>query len=81
MRKTEAKMDDYKFTVLWKEDVMADVELYDQRRKVRIVKYKNTFPENPFYGGEVTPERVYRFLEGRCMERGSGWIMKPYFRK
>ena len=74
-------MDDYKFTVLWKEDVMADVELYDQRRKVRIVKYKNTFPENPFYGGEVTPERVYRFLEGRCMERGSGWIMKLYFRK
>ena len=74
-------MDDYKFTVLWKEDVMADVELYDQRRKVLIVKYKNTFPENTFYGGELTPERVYRFLEGRCMERGSGWIMKPYFRK
>ena len=62
-------MDDYKFTVMWKEDVMADVELYDKRRKVRIEKYKNTFPENPFYGGEVTPERVYRFLEGRCMDR------------
>ena len=54
-------MDDYKFTVMWKDDVMADVELYDKRRKVRIEKYKNTFPENPFYGGEITPERVYSF--------------------
>ena len=62
-------MDDYKFTVMWKDDVMADVELYDKRRKVRIEKYKNTFPENPFYGGEITPERVYCFLEGRCMDR------------
>ena len=62
-------MDDYKFTVMWKDDVMADVELYDKRRKVRIEKYKNTFPENPFYGGEITPERVYSFLEGRCMDR------------
>ena len=55
-------MDDYKFTVMWKEDVMADVELYDKRRKVRIEKYKNTFPENPFYGGEVTPERVKAYF-------------------
>ncbi len=31
-------MDDYKFTVMWKDDVMADVELYDKRRKVRIEK-------------------------------------------
>lgn len=62
-------LEDYKFTVLWKDDIMADVELYDKRRKVRIEKQKNTFPENPFYGGEVTPERVYRFLEGRCMDR------------
>lgn len=62
-------MDDYKFTVLWKDDILADVELYDKRRKVRIKKHKNIFPENPFYGGEVTAERVYRFLEGRCMDR------------
>lgn len=26
-------MEDYKFTVLWKNDVMADIELYDKRRK------------------------------------------------
>ena len=57
-------MEDYAFTVMWKDDVMADVRLYDKRRKVEIQKH-----ENPFYGGEVTVERVYRFLEGRCMER------------
>lgn len=45
---------DYKFTVLWKDDIMADVELFGRRRQVRIIKYKNTFPENPFYGGAGT---------------------------
>ena len=62
-------MEDYKFTVMWKDEEMVDVELYDRRKKVRIKKHQNIFPSNPFYGGEVTVERVYRFLESRCMDR------------
>ena len=71
-------MEDYKFTVLWKNDIMADIELYDKRRKVRIKKYKNTFPENLKGLGieKYNPYKIVMITHG-VMWEDFQWIRFP----
>jgi len=60
-------MEDYAFTVMNKDRKITDVEI--KNNKVNVIKYSMQMDEQPFYGGPVDLERVYLFLESRCMDR------------
>ncbi|MCD7717478.1 MAG: hypothetical protein LUI39_13725 [Lachnospiraceae bacterium] len=57
----------YAFTVMNKDRKTADVEI--RNNEVSVKKYTTRMDEQPFYSGPADMERIYGFLEGRCMNR------------
>ncbi|MCD8014525.1 MAG: hypothetical protein LUG99_15385 [Lachnospiraceae bacterium] len=60
-------MKDFAFTVMNKNKKIADVSIVNN--EVNVKKYSMQADEQPFYGGPMDLERIYRFLESRCMDR------------
>ncbi len=64
----------YNFSVLWKNEVVADVsiaEAKDGLKTLRFIKrYSEDVGKQPFGGKRLNLERVYEFLENRWFESG-----------
>lgn len=64
----------YNFSVLWKNEVVADVsiaEAEDGLKTLRFIKrYSEDVGKQPFGGKRLNLERVYEFLENRWFESG-----------
>lgn len=61
-------MNEYNFTVMWKDEKIADVIIKNNRRDVTINRYSNDPGKQPFGGNKLDLERVYDFLKERWFE-------------
>lgn len=60
---------DYKFDVMWKNDVISSVSITNNRKTVEIKTFDDCVGKQPFCNGNHTLQRVYDFLEYRCFEK------------
>lgn len=56
----------YNFTVMYRNEEVAEVRVSDDRRQVTIEKIVPDSVIQPFGGNDLSLERVYRFLKNRC---------------
>ena len=63
----------YNFSVLWKNEVTADVSIKEDASGFKtlnyIKRYTDDIAKQPFGGTRLDLARVYEFLEGRWFER------------
>lgn len=62
------KFTDYKFDVMWKDELIASVSITENRKKIEVIKYSDDIIKQPFYGGRIDIIRVYDFLRSRCFD-------------
>lgn len=63
----------YNFSVLWKNEVTAEVSIKEDENGFKtlnyIKRYTDDIAKQPFGGTRINLARVYEFLEGRWFER------------
>jgi len=58
-----------KFSIMWKNDILADIETTPRSNDVIIKKYNNSeIGKQLFYKGRIDRERIYNFVKSRCFE-------------
>lgn len=62
--------DMYSFTVMHRNEPVAQVEISDDHKKVQIKKLIPDSLVQPFGGNDLSINRVYYFLKSRCYEDG-----------
>lgn len=64
----------YQFSVLWKDEIVADVSVAESEDGFKSLNYIRRYTDDvgkqPFGGTRLDLERVYEFLESRWFERG-----------
>ncbi len=63
-----------KFSILWKNELLADIETEPRKSEVKIKKYDVRPMIQIFQRGKIDRERIYEFIKSRCMEEGRGDI-------
>ena len=62
-------MNDYRFSVYWRNEKTADVVISADRTAVTYVKYTDEIPKVPFLFENPSVEQMYDFIESRCMPK------------
>lgn len=54
-----------KFSIMFEDEVVIDVCIEDEKL-IYVKKYIQHPGKQPFYGGEITIDRIYDFIKSRC---------------
>ena len=58
------------YHIMWRDEPVADVDLSDDHKEIRLTKIMPPGLKQPFSGGEFNIRRFYNFLKDRCYEDG-----------
>lgn len=56
------KVINMKFSIMWKNEKVADIETWEGKSEVKIERYSMEFGKQPFIGGVIDRKRIYDFF-------------------